>query len=70
MKTVNKIWDDVIMKSEALKKYATDNGSVFDPHHGESAQKVAMPAIQSAAWLLHAGGTAKVSPDSVGIPKP
>jgi tripartite-type tricarboxylate transporter receptor subunit TctC len=70
VKTVNKVWDDVIMKSEALKKYATDNGSVFDPHHGENAQKVAMPAIQSAAWLLHAGGTAKVSPDTVGIPKP
>ncbi len=67
VKTVNKIWEDVIMKSETLKKYAVDNGSVFDPHRGDAALKVAMPAIQSTAWLLHAGGTAKVSPDTVGI---
>jgi hypothetical protein len=29
-----------------------------------------MPAVQANAWLLHAGGKTKVSPDSVGIPKP
>jgi hypothetical protein len=28
------------------------------------------PAIQANAWLLYTGGKAKVSPDTVGIPKP
>jgi hypothetical protein len=26
--------------------------------------------VQANAWLLHAGGKTKVSPDTVGIPKP
>jgi hypothetical protein len=29
-----------------------------------------MPAIQGTAWLLQEAGKAKVSPDTVGIPKP
>jgi hypothetical protein len=29
-----------------------------------------MPAIQANAWLLHSTGKTKVSPDTVGIPKP
>ena len=28
------------------------------------------PAIQANAWLIFNGGKAKVSPDTVGIPKP
>ena len=31
---------------------------------------VALPAVQANVWLLHAGGKTKVSPDTVGIPKP
>jgi len=26
--------------------------------------------VQANAWLLHNGGKTKVSPDTVGIPKP
>jgi hypothetical protein len=37
---------------------------------GQDAQKAALPAVQANAWLLHAGGKTKVSPDTVGIPKP
>jgi hypothetical protein len=29
-----------------------------------------MPAIRTTAWQLQDGGKAKVSPDTVGIPKP
>jgi hypothetical protein len=35
-----------------------------------AAQAAAFPAVQANAWLLHSGGKTKVSPDTVGIPKP
>jgi tripartite-type tricarboxylate transporter receptor subunit TctC len=70
VKTVEKIWADNIVKSEALKKYAVSRGALFAPQYGEAAQKAVFPAIQANAWLLFDGGKAKVSPDTVGIPKP
>ncbi len=70
VKTVQKIWDENISKSEALKKYASSRGALFAPLSGEAAQKAVFPAIQANAWLLFNGGKAKVSPDTVGIPKP
>jgi tripartite-type tricarboxylate transporter receptor subunit TctC len=70
IKTVQKIWAENIAKSEALKKYATSRGALFAPQYGEAAQKAVFPAIQANAWLLFDGGKAKVSPDTVGIPKP
>ena len=70
LQTLDMIWKDVVMKSEALKKYATANGAIFAPAYGDEALKAAMPAIQSTAWRLQEGGKAKVSPDTVGIPKP
>lgn len=70
VKTVQKIWAENIAKSEALKKYATSRGALFAPQYGEAAQKAVFPAIQANAWLLFDGGKAKVSPDTVGIPKP
>jgi len=68
--TLEKLWASEIARSEALRKYATSRGALFAPTAGASAQKAAMPAVQANAWLLHAGGKTKVSPDSVGIPKP
>ena len=70
VKTVERIWADNIMKSEALKKYATSRGALFNPMSGDAAQKAVFPAIQANAWVLFDGGKAKVSPDTVGIPKP
>jgi tripartite-type tricarboxylate transporter receptor subunit TctC len=68
--TLDRIWGDHIMRSAELKKYATSRGALFAPMSGQDAQKAALPAVQANAWLLHAGGKTKVSPDSVGIPKP
>src|SRR5258708_5534948 len=68
--TVDKIWVDTISKSEAVKKYATSRGALFAPSTGEAAQKAVFPAVQANAWLLFDSGKAKVSPDTVGIPKP
>src|SRR5512133_2183855 len=63
VKTLEKIWAENIPKSEALKKYATSRGALFNPLFGEAAQKAVFPAIQANAWLLFNGGKAKVSPD-------
>jgi tripartite-type tricarboxylate transporter receptor subunit TctC len=70
VKTVEKIWADNIAKSEALKKYAASRGALFAPSYGDAAQKAVFPAVQANAWMLFENGKAKVSPDSVGIPKP
>jgi tripartite-type tricarboxylate transporter receptor subunit TctC len=70
LQTLDRVWKDVVMQSDALKKYATANGALFAPAYGDDAQKAVMPAIQTTAWQLQDGGKAKVSPDSVGIPKP
>jgi tripartite-type tricarboxylate transporter receptor subunit TctC len=67
---VEKLWSEQIAKSDTLKKYATNRGALFAPVSGDAAQKAAFPAVQANVWLLHAGGKTKVSPDSVGIPKP
>lgn len=68
--TLDKVWKEKIANSAALKKYATDKGALFDPSYGDAAKKAAFPAIQGAAWILQEGGKAKVSPDTLGIPKP
>ncbi len=68
--TLDKIWATEMVKSEALRKYAQARGAMFAPMAGEEAQKAVFPAIQSYAWTQQAAGKAKVSPDTVGIPKP
>jgi tripartite-type tricarboxylate transporter receptor subunit TctC len=68
--TVEKLWSEQIAKSDTLKKYAINRGALFAPVSGDAAQKAAFPAVQANVWLLHAGGKTKVSPDTVGIPKP
>ena len=45
-------------------------GAVFAPVAGDAAQKAAFPAVQANAWLMHDSGKSKVSPDTVGIPRP
>ncbi len=70
VKTLDKAWADVISKSDALKKYAASRGALFAPLYGEAAQKAVFPAIQANAWVLYEAGKAKISPDTVGIPRP
>jgi tripartite-type tricarboxylate transporter receptor subunit TctC len=70
VKTLERVWADQVLKSDALKKYATSRGALFNPLAGDAAQKAVFPAVQANAWNLHAGGKTKVAPDTVGIPKP
>lgn len=68
--TLDKIWAAQIAKSEKLRQYAESRGALFAPSSGEQAQKLVFPAVQANAWTLQESGKAKVSPDTVGIPKP
>ena len=68
--TLDKIWATEMVKNAALRTYAQSRGAMFAPMHGADAQTAVFPAIQAYAWTQHAAGKAKVSPDTVGIPKP
>ncbi|GHV37908.1 hypothetical protein AGMMS49546_07180 [Spirochaetia bacterium] len=67
---LTKAWNDVILNNDAVKKWAAENGAVFDPATGQAAQDKAFSFYQPAAWVYYEGGTAKISPDTVGIPRP
>ena len=69
-RTLDRIWATEMVKSDALRKYAAGRGAMFAPMAGDEAQKAVFPAIQAYAWTQHAAGKAKVSPDTIGIPKP
>jgi tripartite-type tricarboxylate transporter receptor subunit TctC len=68
--TLDKIWMDKIASSEVIKKYASSRGALMVVAAGADAQKLAMPAVADAAWQKFNAGQAKISPDTVGIPKP
>ena len=68
--TVEKIWNENIRNSKALKDYATSRGAQFAPASGADALKAVMPAVQVNAWQAADAGKAKVSPDTLGIARP
>ncbi len=68
--TVNKAWENTVMKSKKIQDYAKSRGAVFAPSFGQKAQDNAFAYYQPVAWLYYDAGKAKVSPDTVGIPKP
>ncbi|HEY4636495.1 MAG TPA: tripartite tricarboxylate transporter substrate binding protein [Rhodospirillales bacterium] len=68
LQTLDKIWDENIAKSEALKKYATSRGAIVAVVRGDAAKQAVMPAVKDFAWGLWDRKEAKVNPASVGIP--
>lgn len=68
--TLARIWAEKMPNAAGLKAYATKRGALFSPTAGEEAQAAVMPAVQANAWQQFSTGKAKVSPDTVGIPKP
>jgi tripartite-type tricarboxylate transporter receptor subunit TctC len=68
--TLGKLWIEVVKGSAEIQIYAEERGALFAPSYGQEAQVKAFTYIQSVAWLYHETGKAKVSPDTVGIPKP
>ncbi len=67
---MGELWENEIANSERLKKYASENGSIFTPVYGEEAKEMARAAVAETAWRMHDGGTTKISPDEVGIARP
>ncbi|SIR00299.1 Tripartite-type tricarboxylate transporter, receptor component TctC [Rhizobium sp. RU33A] len=67
---MGELWANEIANSERLKTYASENGSIFTPVHGDEAKAMARAAVAEAAWRMFDGGTASVSPEEVGIPRP
>lgn len=68
--TFGKLWDTVIVHSQALQKYAASRGAVVDPEWGPAAQKQVMPYLSQVAWNYYKAGKAKISPATIGIPQP
>ncbi len=68
--TMTEIWNTKIKSSERLSKYAESKGLGVNVMAGEMAYKQAFPTVQINAWQIHDGGKSKVSPDTIGIPRP
>ena len=68
--TMGKIWDSKIKNSERLAKYAQSKGLAVNVVWGDAAYEEAFPSTQINAWQIHDGGKSKVSPDTLGIPRP
>lgn len=66
----DKIWATTIPQSKALRQYALSQGALFTPASGKAAQDQVWPQIQADAWSFQAAGRAKVSPESLNIPRP
>lgn len=69
VKTMVAVWDKKIKNSEALKKYAAARSALFTPLQGDEAEKESFKMVRYTAWLYFDGGKAKVSPDTLGIPR-
>ncbi len=65
--TVDKVWQDYVMNSDALRAYASERGAVFAPAYGTTAYEKAMPAIIAQACARLDRGEAVVNPSEIGI---
>ncbi len=68
--TVDQVWQEHVMTSDALKTYARERGAVFAPAYGEEAMAKSMPVIVAEACARVARGEAVVSPSELGIDCP
>jgi tripartite-type tricarboxylate transporter receptor subunit TctC len=69
VKTMGEVWEKKIKNSEALKKYATARSALFAPLHGDEAERESFKMVRYSAWLYFDAGKAKVSPDTLNIPR-
>ena len=70
MDTMTEIWNTAIKSSPRLAQYAQSKGVTVNVLSGDAAYDYAFPTTQINAWQIHDGGKSKVSPDTVGIPRP
>ncbi len=65
--TMGQVWREKIANSQRLKDYAAQRAAIFSPIHGQEAHDEAWKMVRQTAWLYFDGGTARVSPDTLGI---
>lgn len=65
--TMDRIWEEKVMNSEALKEYAQTNGAVFAPSYGEEARARAMPVVIEEACAAEERGLEVNDPSTIGI---
>jgi tripartite-type tricarboxylate transporter receptor subunit TctC len=68
--TMDRIWNEKIANSDAVKAFAAGRGSIFSVASGDKAMEMAQAAVAETAWRMFDSGVAKVSPDTLGIPRP
>ncbi|WP_338665321.1 tripartite tricarboxylate transporter substrate binding protein [Pararoseomonas sp. SCSIO 73927] len=69
LQTMTMVWDGRFKESRRVQDYAEARAAVFTPLHGQAARDAAMVMVRQTAWLYFDGGSARVSPDTVGIPR-
>jgi len=69
LKTLERLWDEVIAEAPQIAKLALERGALFSASYGEEAAQRALSCLQAVAWLSYDIGRIKISPDTVGIPR-
>ena len=67
VETVNKVWAEQVMNSDAIRDYAESNGAVFAPSYGAEARAKAMPIVIEEACAAVERGEAVNDPSTIGI---
>jgi tripartite-type tricarboxylate transporter receptor subunit TctC len=65
--TMDKIWEEEVMNSEAIRTYAETFGAVFAPSYGAEARALAMPVVILEACSSVERGEAVNDPSTIGI---
>jgi tripartite-type tricarboxylate transporter receptor subunit TctC len=68
--TVDQVWQEHVITSEELRRYATEMGAGFAPAYGEDALERATPVIEAEACARVERGVAVVDPSEIGIECP
>lgn len=68
--TMQRVWQETIAGSEALRDYARRQGAVVTPYYGQEARRRVWETVKTDAWILHDIGLAEISPEELGIPRP
>ncbi|SEG55422.1 Bug family tripartite tricarboxylate transporter substrate binding protein [Marinobacterium lutimaris] len=64
---MDKVWEEQVMHSPELEKYARHQGAIFDPSYGDEARRRAMPSVIENACAYVARGEAVIDPKEIGI---
>ncbi|MGF1624415.1 MAG: Bug family tripartite tricarboxylate transporter substrate binding protein [Alphaproteobacteria bacterium] len=65
--TMDAVWAEHVMTSEALETYSVERGAFFDPSYGEEARARAMPVAISEACARVDRNEAVLDPSEIGI---